>query len=138
MSTRVHELIEEFAGKLEDALKQDLRDAIERLGLGIEGSHRNAKPPRASGHMTTGARNGVKRDAAALDGLSQKFVAFVTKHPGLRIEQINRQLGTTTKSLALPIRKLIADGSIKARGQKRSTTYELATGRSGGGKRRKS
>jgi hypothetical protein len=138
MSTRVHELIEEFAAKLEDALKQDLRDAIERLGLGIEGSHRNAKPHRTSRPMATGGRNGVKRDAAALEGLSQQFVAFVTKHPGLRIEQINRELGTTTKNLALPIRKLIADGTIKARGQKRSTTYELATGRSSGRKRRKS
>ena len=28
-------------------------------------------------------------------------------HPGLRIEQINKELGTLTKDLALPIRKLL-------------------------------
>ena len=50
-----------------------------------------------------------------------RLAAFVGKHPGMRIEQINKQLGTTTKDLALPIRKLIADGSIKTKGAKRST-----------------
>ena len=133
MSTRVRELIDEFANKLEDALKQDLRDAIEKLGIGIYGAHKSSatRQPKPRG------RNGTKRDAAALDGLSQQFVAFVSKHPGLRIEQINQQLGTTTKNLALPIRKLIADGTIKTSGQKRSTTYELSTGRRNGRKRRK-
>ena len=53
----------------------------------------------------------------------ERLLTFVSKHPGLRIEQINKQLGTTTKDLALPIRKLIADGAIKTKGEKRSTTY---------------
>jgi hypothetical protein len=66
---------------------------------------------------------GVKRTPADLEEVSAKFVAFVKSHPGLRIEQINKELGTTTKDLALPIRKLIADGVLKAKGKKRSTTY---------------
>ena len=32
-------------------------------------------------------------------------------------------MGTTTKDLALPIRKLIAEGQVVAKGKKRSTTY---------------
>jgi hypothetical protein len=32
-------------------------------------------------------------------------------------------LGTTTKDLELPIRKLVADGMISPKGKKRSTTY---------------
>jgi len=66
---------------------------------------------------------GAKRTAADLDALSDKFASFVKANPGLRIEQINKQLGTTTKDLALPIRKLIGEGQISAKGQKRSTTY---------------
>jgi predicted HTH transcriptional regulator len=66
---------------------------------------------------------GAKRTAADLQALSDKFAAFVKANPGLRIEQINKQLGTSTKDLALPIRKLLADGVIAAKGQKRSTTY---------------
>jgi hypothetical protein len=66
---------------------------------------------------------GAKRTAADLEALSEKFALFVKTHPGLRIEQINKELGTTTKDLALPIRKLIAEKVISAKGQKRSTTY---------------
>jgi len=66
---------------------------------------------------------GAKRTAADLEALSEKFAAFVKANPGLRIEQINKELGTTTKDLALPIRKLLADKEISAKGQKRSTTY---------------
>jgi hypothetical protein len=66
---------------------------------------------------------GAKRTAADLESLSAKFASFVKSHPGLRIEQINKELGTTTKDLALPIRKLIAERMISAKGQKRSTTY---------------
>ncbi len=66
---------------------------------------------------------GAKRSSADLEALSERFASFVGSNPGLRIEQINKQLGTTTKDLALPIRKLISEGRVKAKGQKRSTTY---------------
>jgi hypothetical protein len=66
---------------------------------------------------------GAKRTAADLEALSQRFAAYVKSNPGLRIEQINKELGTSTKDLALPIRKLISEGQISAKGKKRSTTY---------------
>jgi hypothetical protein len=66
---------------------------------------------------------GAKRTAGDLEALSSKFASFVKSHPGLRIEQINKELGTTTKDLALPIRKLVAEGMISAKGKKRSTAY---------------
>jgi hypothetical protein len=66
---------------------------------------------------------GAKRTPADLAALSDRVASFVKTSPGLRIEQINKQLDTTTKDLALPIRKLISDGVITAKGKKRSTTY---------------
>jgi hypothetical protein len=77
---------------------------------------------RASALLGSRAR-GAKRSSDELERLSDQFIDFVKSNPGLRIEQINKQLGTTTKDLALPIRKLISDGAIKVKGQKRSTTY---------------
>jgi hypothetical protein len=65
----------------------------------------------------------IKRTAADLEALSARFVSFVVANPGLRIEQINRKLGTSTKDLALPIRKLTAGGAIRMVGKKRSTRY---------------
>ncbi len=81
-----------------------------------------ASPGVARAGRPRGGR-GAKRTAEDLEALSEKFAAFVKANPGLRIEQINKELGTTTKDLALPIRKLIADKEISAKGQKRSTTY---------------
>jgi hypothetical protein len=79
-----------------------------------------------AGVASVGRRSGgrgAKRTAEDLEALSEKFAAFVKANPGLRVEQINKELGTTTKDLALPIRKLIADRVISAKGQKRSTMY---------------
>ena len=66
---------------------------------------------------------GAKRSPEDLEALSEQFASFVKANPGLRIEQINKKLGTNTKELALPIRKLIADGLVSAKGKKRSTMY---------------
>ena len=81
-------------------------------------------PPRAAPPVgrPRGGR-GAKRRPEDLEALCNQFASFVKSHPGLRIEQINKELGTTTKDLALPIRKLIAESRITAKGQKRSTAY---------------
>ena len=71
-------------------------------------------------------RRGGKRASGDIDRLASAFHAFVAKNPGMRIEQINKQLGTTTKDLQLPVRKLISDGALKTKGKKRSTTYFAA------------
>ena len=66
---------------------------------------------------------GAKRTAADLEALSERFAAFVKINPGLRIEQINKEFGTMTKDLALPIRKLVSGGVVSTKGNKRSTMY---------------
>jgi hypothetical protein len=100
-------------------------------GAGRSGGNRNGGSRAAIAPAVVGVARpgrprggrGAKRTAEDLDVLSEKFASFVKANPGLRIEQINKELGTTTKDLALPIRKLIADKVISAKGQKRSTTY---------------
>jgi hypothetical protein len=67
-----------------------------------------------------------KRTAAVLKGIAAQFASFVADNPGLRIEQINKKLGTSTAELALPIRMLTAEGAIRMVGKKRSTTYFAA------------
>lgn len=92
------------------------RAAIEQVQRAL-GAASTPRTPRSRA-----SRSG-KRAADELDRLRDQFVAFVSSNPGLRIEQINQQLGTTTKDLALPIRKLIADGTVNTKGKKRSTAY---------------
>jgi hypothetical protein len=95
-------------------------------GRGANGAAVIAAAPVVAGAGRAGrprGGRGAKRTPADLAALSDRVASFVKTNPGLRIEQINKQLDTTTKDLALPIRKLISDGVITAKGKKRSTTY---------------
>jgi hypothetical protein len=127
--TEVNRTVEGFIAQITQLARRaavdtsNRRSVIARTALPLRtgklGSARLAlqSPGRPRGHR------GAKRTAADLEALSTKFTEFVKANPGLRIEQINKELGTTTKDLALPIRKLIAEGMISAKGQKRSTQY---------------
>jgi hypothetical protein len=118
--TEMNRVVAGFVAQITDLARAAARDMIdEALGRGgkisIGGLGR--------GGSGRGRGRGAKRTSDELDRLAEQFHAFVTKHPGLRIEQINKQLNTTTKDLALPIRKLLSEGALKTKGAKRSTTY---------------
>jgi hypothetical protein len=117
LQSDIQRLVDGFVAQVTELAR---RAAIEGLdqALGRGGSKGGATP-----RVGRGRGRGAKRTANELEKMQDEFLSFVGKNPGLRIEQINKQLGTTTKDLALPIRKLIADGSLKAKGKKRSTTY---------------
>ncbi len=81
--------------------------------------------PAGGGKRTKGA----KRPQAEIESTQQAVLEFIAKNPGLRIEQINKELGTQTRDLQLPLRKLIAAGSIRTEGEKRATTYYAGEGK---------
>lgn len=112
----IQRLVDNFVAQITELAN---RAAVEGLAQAIGKRGARGGAIRISG----GRGRGQKRTSDELEKTSEDFLAFVTKNPGLRIEQINKQLGTTTKDLALPIRKLIAEGYLKAKGKKRSTTY---------------
>ena len=118
--TEVQKLVDDFVVQLSELWR---RQAIDSL-TGMEGVRgRGGRGGGVSLGLGRPRGRGAKRTAEELEQLADSFVEFVTKNPGLRIEQINKQLGTSTKDLALPIRKLLADGVVKAKGKKRSTAY---------------
>ena len=112
-ASKIESVVREFVARLEDEVRADIRARLEQ-GLSNGGRHAS---------RSNGLAKGEKRDPSDIAGLHDTFVAFVAKHPGLRIEQINKELGTSTKDLALPIRKLLAAKAIKTTGQRRSTKY---------------
>jgi len=114
--TEMNRVVTDFVTQITELARRAAIDTLESA-LGKRGG--------GGGRISIGRGRGrgAKRSSGELDKLAEQFHAYVAKHPGLRIEQINKELGTTTKDLALPIRKLIADGEIKTKGAKRSTTY---------------
>ena len=116
----LQKLVDGFVHQLAELWRRQAIDSLTGMEGGVRGGRRAAAGALAIGRVRG---RGAKRTAVELDQLADQFVEYVTKNPGLRIEQINKELGTTTKDLQLPIRKLLADGAIKAKGKKRSTTY---------------
>lgn len=113
--------VQDFVAQITELARRAAIDTLE----GAFGSKGRATALLSSAGLTAlrPRGRGVKRSPDDLAQLSQRFAAFVKANPGLRIEQINKEMGTTTKDLALPIRKLIAEGQVVAKGKKRSTTY---------------
>jgi hypothetical protein len=115
--TEMNRVVSGFVAQITELARRAAIDTLESA-LGKRGA---AVLSRAGGGGVR--RKGAKRTGDELDKLGDAFHVYVAKHPGLRIEQINKELGTTTKDLALPIRKMISEGSLKTKGSKRSTTY---------------
>lgn len=124
-STEMNRTVQSFVAQISELARRAALDTLESAFTGTTG-RKAAAGPMSIGSAAVGrprGGRGAKRTSADLEGLSTKFLAFVKSNPGLRIEQINKELGTSTKDLALPIRKLISESMITAKGKKRSTTY---------------
>jgi hypothetical protein len=124
--TDMNRTVQGFVAQITELARRAALDTLESAFGGRAGRGGGAAVVASVGAGSVGrprGGRGAKRTSADLEALSSKFASYVKAHPGLRIEQINKELGTTTKDLALPIRKLISEGMIKAKGKKRSTTY---------------
>jgi hypothetical protein len=64
-----------------------------------------------------------RRSSESVEQMSETLLAHVKKSPGQRGEQIAESLNTDTKTIRLPMQKLIAARLIKTKGQKRGMTY---------------
>lgn len=118
----MNRVVSDFVAQITELARAAARDMIDEA-LGKAGGKGGFTGFGRTGGGGRGRGRGAKRTSDELEKMADSFHAFVAKHPGLRIEQINKQLGTTTKDLALPIRKLIAEGALKTKGEKRSTAY---------------
>lgn len=107
-------MIDRFVNELSVIAREE---AASLLLQGLNG--RTTKATRTNGYRAKGA----KRPAQDLEAIQTKALGYIQSHPGERIEQINAALGTSTKELALPIKKLIASKAIRTEGQRRATKY---------------
>jgi hypothetical protein len=125
----IRTLVDQFTTDLTAATR---RIALEELLAKLSGvvsapKRRGPGRPRATAAAAVPKRKkGGKRSAADLGEMGDVLLAHVKANPGARGEQISAALGTTTKTIRLPLQKLIAAKKIKVKGIKRGMQYFVA------------
>ena len=136
MRDKIRTLADVFVDEIINVIAAEMTTALESRVI----------PPRAKRTMgaaqrTTravrGRAKGAKRDPKALAALTETLEAAIRANPGVGIERIGVATGIATKELALPVKKLLADGRIKTKGQRRATKYFPAGSKSAPSKKRK-
>jgi len=119
IQVQINKLVEQFVGNVTLAARQAAMATL-NSALGLK----DGRLGRRTNKLATSSRpKGAKRPKGELAKIRETVTAFVARNPGLRIEQINKQLGTSTRELALPLRKLVAEGVLRTEGERRSTQY---------------
>ncbi len=83
------------------------------------------RPPSAK--SAPGRR--IRRSSADVEEVAEQVLAYVRAHPGSRLEEIGRGLGTDTAGLKLPVKELMGSGRLRTEGQKRGTKYFAGGGK---------
>jgi hypothetical protein len=122
LQSKVNRTVQGFVAEVIDLVRHT---AVETLQVAFA-------DPAATGPGVAGADRGPaahagrRRTPEDLDALARRLAIVIRANPGLRVAELGERLGTPPRRLTVPIRKLIAEGAIQARGIRRATTYFAA------------
>jgi hypothetical protein len=132
INRQIEQRIQAFASELNDLVRAAALQAVaDTLGGKVPSvSAASAPSSRAPRAARGGADDGGggRRSSAQLSNTMDTIRDFIAQNPGSRMEQISKGVGRTTPQLRLPINKLLAQGSIRKRGEKRATEYFAGAG----------
>ncbi len=131
LDDRIRARVEQFAAELAELIRES---AMETVSVALAGARPSpgrggrraaaAVAPRGGGRGRAASREkGAKRPPDEIERLTGRLLDYVKNNPGQRIEQIADGMGTSTKELNLPAKKLITGKQLKTKGQKRATQY---------------
>ena len=125
LQDHVNERVNAFVAEITELARQAAYDMLASSLDQKEGGGR-ARSFLARGG-TLSRRKGAKRTSDELTSMADAFVAYIAEHPGQRMEVIAKVLGYDTQELTLPVKKLLSSGRLRVEGQKRATSYFLAS-----------
>jgi hypothetical protein len=125
VDSQIREQIEAFVSDLNQLVRQAALEAV-ASALGGQGPARASGRARVAGvtrALGRGRGKGAKRTSEELEGTRESVLDYVRRNPGQGVEQIAKSLNVPSRDLVLPIRKLVSDGQLATKGQKRATKY---------------
>lgn len=133
LDDRIRARVEQFAAELAELIRESAMETVSVALAGARpspgrGGRRGATAVvaavRSTGRGRAASREkGAKRPPDEIERLTGRLYDYIKGNPGQRIEQIADGMGTSTKELNLPAKKLIAGKQLKTKGQKRATQY---------------
>ena len=123
LQSKVNRTVQGFVAEVIELVRHT---AVETLQIAFA-DPAAAGPALASADRGPASSSGRRRTPEDLDALARRLAIVIRANPGLRIAELGERLGTPPRRLTVPIRKLIAEGTIQARGIRRATTYVAAT-----------
>ena len=123
LDRQIRNTIESFVEELSALVRSAAVQSVTEAFGGSPSPARRGRPPG------TGARSpkpsartkGQKRAPQDLEALIGRLLDAIRATPGQRMEQIAKELQSSTQELALPAKKLIADKRVKTKGDRRAT-----------------
>jgi hypothetical protein len=82
-------------------------------------------PAAGTRSLGRSAGGGGRRSSADVASLADALLSHLEKHPGQRGEEIAAALETDTRTIRLPLKKLIEDRKVRTKGVARGTSYHL-------------
>lgn len=123
----INERIDAFVADITELAK---KAALETLETGLSGGAPRASSAKGLVGTTRGRRKGGKRSPDEIKEAAHQLLDYIRENPGQRMEAIAKAMGSTTKDLTLPIKKLLQQNMVRVEGQKRATSYYPSSGRS--------
>lgn len=125
LEVRIGTILTVAARQIAEAVRADIANQLIHV-MGSSGGHKAASPaaPSAAAAPATGGKRG--RRGSLNEPTLTRVLDIVKGTPGLRSEQIQKQLPLAPKVVKAALAKLRAAKRVKTTGEKRAMTYAAA------------
>ena len=113
--------IDKAMGTADDAV---LRKTLEEAHGGLSAYLKLQGVVPANG--TAPRVSGGRRSSDDVEQMGSSLLAYVRNNAGQRGEDIAEAMGTDSKTIRLPMKKLIAEGKVRTKGERRGMRYYSA------------